>query len=241
MSAIPAKLREALRPITLVGGHYGVGKTNFSLNLACDLASEGFDVRLIDIDIVNPYFRASEERVLLEEHGIELVAPVFSERGTSLDVPSLTGRIQPALEAAGEGSYTIVDVGGDDAGAVALGRFAPYIAQQDYAFLLVANAYRNLVQDPDDALANLREIEAASRLHATAIVSNAHLKSDTTWDTIEFGYRYAIEVAARAGLPLAGVTVPERIAGARKDTDGEIIDNDLLYSVSMYVMTPWER
>lgn len=241
MGAIPEKLREALRPITLVGGHYGVGKTNFALNLAIDLADEGCEVRLVDLDIVNPYFRASEERALLEEHGIDLVAPVFSEKGTGLDVPSLTGRIVPALEQAGEGSYTIVDVGGDDAGAVALGRFSRLIRELGYSFLLIANAYRNLVQDPHDALENMREIEMASHLDVTAIVGNSHLKADTDWTTVAYGYCYAGVVAELAGMPLAGITAPESLGCAPEATDAENIPADLLYSVSMYVMTPWER
>ena len=241
MGRIPTCLEAALKPITLVGGHYGVGKTNFALNLAIDLADEGNGVRLVDLDIVNPYFRASEERALLEEHGIDLVAPVFSEKGTGLDVPSLTGRIVPALELAGEGSFTIVDVGGDDVGAVALGRFSSLIKQLGYSFLLVANAYRNLVQDPRDALENLREIETASHLNISAIVGNSHLKADTDWHVIEQGYRYAVEVAELAGVPLAGITAPAALGCAEDATDAQIIPAELLYSVSMYVMTPWER
>ena len=241
MGCIPTILKDAMRPVTLVGGHYGVGKTNFSLNLAIDLAAEGYTVRLVDLDIVNPYFRASEEREILEEHGIELVAPVFSEKGTGLDVPSLTGRIIPALEQAGEGAYTIVDVGGDDVGAVALGRFSRKIKDLGYSFFLVANAYRNLVQEPEDALENLREIEAASHLEITALVGNSHLKADTEWQTIERGYRYACEVANLAGLPLVGITVPASLGCAPDATDSQNIPDGLLYSVSMYVKTPWER
>lgn len=241
MGCIPKALANALKPVTIVAGHYGVGKTNFSLNLAIDLADAGNEVRLVDLDIVNPYFRASEEREVLEKHGIDLVAPVFSERGTSLDVPSITGRVQPALDIAHEGSYTIVDVGGDDAGAFALGRFARIVKTQPYAFLLVANAYRNLVRDPDDAVENLREIELASSLQATAVVSNAHLKDSTTWETIREGYAYANDVSAKANLPLVGVTVPESLVCAFNATDSEIIPAEMLYSVTMYVMTPWER
>ena len=96
--AIPKTLMNALRPVTLVVGHYGVGKTNFSVNLAIDLADAGANVTLIDLDVVNPYFRATEQRKVLVEHGIGLVAPVFSEVGTSLDVPSLTGRITPSIQ-----------------------------------------------------------------------------------------------------------------------------------------------
>ena len=241
MGRIPPCLKEAMKPITLVGGHYGVGKTNFSINLAVDLASEGYMVRLVDLDIVNPYFRASEERIMLEEHGIELVAPVFSEKGTGLDVPSLTGRIIPALEQADENAFAIVDVGGDDVGAVALGRFSRKIEELGYSFLLVANAYRNLVQDPQDALDNLREIEMASHLRITSIVGNSHLKADTEWQTIDHGYHYACKVATLANIPLVGITAPEALGCAPDATASQNIPDELLYYVSMYVKTPWER
>ena len=51
--------------LTIVTGHYGTGKTEFSVNLALALAKEGRPVALADLDIVNPYFRSRERRSLL--------------------------------------------------------------------------------------------------------------------------------------------------------------------------------
>lgn len=229
--AIPSTLKDALRPVTVVVGHYGAGKTSFSVNLAIDLAAEGSQVTLIDLDIVNPYFRATEQRKVLEEHGIGLVAPVFSEVGTSLDVPSLTGRITPSIQGAGEGSYVIIDAGGDDAGSTALGRYAREITARGYAMLYVANRYRNLVQDPQDALENLREIEFASRLKATAIVNNSHLKDATTEETVLQGIEYAEELSGLFGLPLVCTTVPGAL---------NMPGNISAYPIEPYVRTPWE-
>lgn len=229
---IPNGLLEALKPVTLVVGHYGVGKTNFSVNLAIDLVGQGYEVTLIDLDIVNPYFRASEQRKLLEEHGIDLVAPVFAESGSSLDVPSLTGRIAPAIETAGGNRRVIIDVGGDDAGSVAVGRYARFIEAGDYAMICVLNRYRNLVQAPEDAVENLREIEVASRLKATALVSNAHLKAETTREVVENGVVYAREVADACDLPLVAACVPPCLTKISYDVD--------LYSLKMYVRSPWE-
>ena len=229
---IPNGLLEALKPVTLVVGHYGVGKTNFSVNLAIDLVGQGYEVTLIDLDIVNPYFRASEQRKLLEEHGIDLVAPVFAESGSSLDVPSLTGRIAPAIETAGGNRRVIIDVGGDDAGSVAVGRYARFIEAGDYAMICVLNRYRDLVQAPEDAVENLREIEVASRLKATALVSNAHLKAETTREVVENGVVYAREVADACDLPLVAACVPPCLTKISYDVD--------LYSLKMYVRSPWE-
>ena len=232
MGAVPQTLSVALRPVTLVVGHYGTGKTNFAVNLAIDLVAVGKQVAVIDLDIVNPYFRASEQRRLLEEHGVELVAPVFAEVGTSLDVPSLTGKVAPAIEAADFEHVAIVDVGGDDAGSVALGRYARVIRQRDYAMLAVANRYRNLVQDPVDALQNLREIEAACGLRATAVVDNSHLKASTDAEVVRQGIEHAVRFAALAALPLVAVTVPP-------DIDCPV-DPSLVFPIEVYVKTPWE-
>lgn len=231
MGKIPAALQHALKPITVIVGHYGVGKTNFTVNLALDLEESGKDVTVIDLDIVNPYFRASEQRVLFEEHGIELIAPVFAESGSSLDVPSLTGKIIPALTSASDNHIVLLDVGGDDAGATALGRYARQIAETDYAMLYVLNRFRNLVHEPEEAVENMREVEGAAKLSVTALVNNSHLKSFTTGETIEEGAAYAGKVAEEVRLPLVCTTaLPEACYTA--------IEN--LYSVRAYVRTPWE-
>lgn len=228
--ALPGCLQQALRPITVVVGHYGAGKTNFCMNLAVDAADMGKSVTVIDLDIVNPYFRASEQRDLLEEHGIRLIAPVYAQRGTNLDVPSLTGQIEPAIQGAGDDDLIIVDAGGDDAGATALGRYARDILQKDHAVLYVANRFRNMVQDYDDALVNVREIEAASHLSVTAMVNNSHLKAATTAQTVEQGMEYAHELATRACVPLACTTVPNNL---------EVNDLDKVYPVASYIKDPW--
>lgn len=228
---MPQSLLDALRPVTVVVGHYGTGKTNFCMNLALDAAAAGRTVTVIDLDVVNPYFRASEQRVLLEEHGVRLVAPVFSEAGTSLDVPSLTGQIGPAIQGATENDLVIIDAGGDDVGATALGRYAKAVNLQPHAVLYVANAFRNLVSDTDDALENLREIEFASHLQVTALVNNSHLKSATTQQTVEQGIEYAQELAAKTALPLVCTTVPSGVDSSEAED---------AYTVQAYVHNPWE-
>lgn len=229
-------LSGALAPLTIITGHYGVGKTNFALNLALDLAQSGREVCVVDLDIVNPYFRSSEYRTLLDSHGIRLVAPVMAN--SSLDTPSLSAAVDGVVEWAdgGEGRIAIFDVGGDDAGATALGRYSERIAERAYALLYVVNAYRNLTRDPDDALEILGEIEAKSGLRATAIVNNSHLRTETTSATIESAWAFGVEVAERAGVPLAAQTAPIRDVGGADVA----IPPEKTYPVRMIVKTPWE-
>ena len=168
-----------LKAVTVITGHYGVGKTNLAINLALDARYAGLEVRVADLDVVNPYFRSSDYRDLLEDAGVQVIAPRYA--GTTLDAPAISGQVSAALDwARGErGRLLLVDAGGDDAGATALGRFASGIAEGDYDLLYVVNRSRNLTHDPAEALCVLREIEAASRLHATAVANNTHLADFT--------------------------------------------------------------
>lgn len=240
MSRVPDTLREALAPITIISGHYGSGKTNFSINLALDLQASGIDVTLIDLDIVNPYFRASEHRIMLEAAGVKLVAPVFSEAGTSLDVPSLTGAIIPALEGATEQAMVIVDLGGDDVGAGSLGRFSPVIGERDYAMLYVLNRHRNLMVDTKDAIENMHEIEVATHLKVTALVDNAHLKELTDMEAVADEEHYAEGMSRLAIAPLVAKTVPEMLAEVAEHQFVNSEFASMVYPIRIYVKNPWE-
>jgi len=241
-----------LPPITVVVGHYGVGKTNLSLNLALDSAKDGAQVALIDLDVVNPYFRSSDYNALLEEAGIEVVAPVFAR--SALDVPSLSGRIEPVIEAADEGHKVILDVGGDEVGATTLGRFAEKIRAKPYMMVYVVNAYRNLTQDLSYAQGLLHDIEAKSGLRATGIVNNSHLKEETDEATIAHSLAFADHVSAATGLPIVATTVPASLQAVITSEDGrpEAFDPESStlfpnggpqgpYLVQVYVHTPWEQ
>lgn len=237
---VPQALQSALAPITIVAGHYGAGKTNFSVNLAIDAATAGRRVTLVDLDVVNPYFRATEQRGLLEEHGVSLIAPVFSEAGTSLDVPSLTGAIEPAFQDAEDDALVIVDLGGDEVGATALGRFSKTIAMRDYAMLYLLNRHRNLMQDANCAVENLREIEAATHLAATALVDNAHMKQLTDAACLVDLNGYAKSVCAATGLPLVAKTVPVGLCEPDINIFNDSIDSTLVYPIHLYIKNPWE-
>ncbi len=191
--------------ITIICGHYGCGKTNLTLNLALERAEAGKKITVVDLDIVNPYFRSSEYRDLLEEKGVRLIAPVFA--GTTLDTPTLPPEIFSIFdEGAGE---VLIDAGGDDAGVTALGGLHEQLLQCGYDMLYVINRYRVLSQLPEEAAALLREIEQASRLKATGIVNNSHLGVETEWPDVGEALRFARKTAELTGLPLLYSTVPD--------------------------------
>ena len=251
MQALPKKLADALAPVNIICGHYGVGKTNFSVNLAIDLAQSGFQVTLCDLDIVNPYFRATEQRDVLQNAGVNLVAPVFAERGSSLDAPSLRGTIATAVERAYADSagktYVIIDAGGDDVGATALGRFARDIAKGRYSMLYVLNYMRNLTQEPEEAVRIMREIEFASHLNVTGLVDNTHLKQETTFEVLESSVAFVEDVSNLTNLPLVCKIAPCKSDNGSLNVFGDTIPirfanefKDLLYAVDVVVKNPWE-
>ncbi|MEG0071227.1 MAG: ParA family protein [Raoultibacter sp.] len=239
-----------LAPITVVVGHYGVGKTNFSLNLAIDAAALGQQVTLIDLDVVNPYFRSSEYASVLKDAGVTLISPVFA--GSTLDSPSLSGTIDtvltdvidraPAGACACEAAHSaclIIDAGGDDVGATALGRFAGKITPHPYTMLYVINAYRNLTHEPEEAAALLAEIEIKSHLKATGIVNNSHLQDDTTDAVITDAQPFAQATADLLSLPLVCTTVPNTLVGQKNRVFSYGGVSQKAYPVKVYVRAPW--
>ena len=226
--------------ILIVCGHYGVGKTNFSLNLARDRAQLGRKVTIVDLDIVNPYFRSSDYLAEMDSFGVNVVAPVLAN--TSLDTPSLSASVQAVLEQAAcdEETFVIVDVGGDDVGATALGRFRPAIEAAGYDFVYVVNAYRNMTSTPEEAYEILQEIEARCLLKATALVANSHLKQLTTAQTVLNALPFARACATLCQLPLWLVCVPNNLLNEHEADSIERECGENVYPVSTIVKTPWE-
>ena len=107
---MPEKLAQCI----IVCGHYGAGKTNLTVNLALLAAGAGERVTVVDMDIVNPYFRTADFTGLFREAGVRLLAPVYAN--TNLDLPVLPPSVGAAVSS-GRGRV-LLDVGGDDDGAV---------------------------------------------------------------------------------------------------------------------------
>ena len=198
-----------MKKITIVTGHYGTGKTNYSVNLALEAARTGEPVTIVDLDIVNPYFRTADFGSLFAEHGVTMITPDYAN--SNVDIPVLNFDLE---RIASDPGYLIVDVGGDDAGATALGRYAEAFAQygEQLDMLYVINCYRYLTSTPQEALEMLYEIEQASHMKHTGIVNNSNLGSETTAAHIESSLPFARELARQAGLPLLYTTYDDRLS-----------------------------
>ena len=197
--------------LTLFAGHYGSGKTNIAVNYAMALAAEGKKVCIADLDIVNPYFRTADSTRQLQEAGVEVIVSRFAN--TNVDLPALPPESYRLVQ--DKSIYGIMDIGGDDRGAYALGRFVPSIlAEGNYRMIFVANSYRPLTRTPEEALEVMREIEVACGLRFTDIVNNANLGTETTPDTVLDAVPYMEELSRLSGLPIFAHTAQANVAKA---------------------------
>ena len=194
--------------ITLLCGHYGSGKTNVALNMAYDLKTQKDKVAIADLDIVNPYFRTKDSAEELKEKDITLISSEYA--GTNVDIPAMPQQMYMLTD--DKNLSAVIDVGGDDRGALALGRIAPAIIEEnDYEMLFVINCYRPLTKDAKSTLEVMDEIETACKIKFTAIVNNSNLGNETTVDDVLASSDYANEVSALTGLPIKCTTVSEKI------------------------------
>ena len=205
MKTIVGKLNKNI----IVCGHYGSGKTNVSVGLATAVSELGGHGALIDLDIVNPYFRAADATELMDKAGIDLIVPQFAN--TNVDIPSLGGEVSSvfAKQVSDPSYHAVFDIGGDN-GAFALGRYRNQFNASGYSMVYVINMYRPLTEDADSAAEDMYEIEGYSKLSACGVINNSNLGCETTLETVEASLDYAEKTAELLGLPLLCTTVHSR-------------------------------
>ena len=200
--------------VLLLCGHYGSGKTNIAVNLAQAIKREHPTVTLADLDIVNPYFRSKDSAAELDEAGIRLICSNYAN--SNVDIPALPPDLYALTD--DRSMRAIIDVGGDDRGALVLGRLAPSILEEnDYEMLMVINCYRPLTRDAASTVEVMREIECAGGIRFTALVNNSNLGVETTAEDVLASMRYADEVAAMSGLPVVMTTADEKLQNELQD------------------------
>lgn len=216
--------------IRIIIGHYGSGKTEFSLNYALKLNELGKKVAIADLDVVNLYFRSREKASLLEEKGIKIIGA--SIKGNALDLPAISGEVLTPLQ---DKSYdTILDVGGDPAGARALGRYHEYFVEGQYDMFFVLNLNRPETGTVQKALEFIRQIEDTSRAKVTGIINNTHLLKSTTIEDVLKGYELSLELSELTSIPLKYNVVLEELA--------PLLPNNLigeLFPIKLYMREEW--
>ncbi len=218
--------------ITVFAGHYGSGKTNIAVNFALAIAKNGEKTAIADLDIVNPYFRTKDSAKVLEKNGVRLISSEYAN--TNVDTPALPAEAYSVLW--DKSVAAVLDVGGDDRGALALGRYVSAILEEnDYEMLFVINKYRPLTADPISALEVMREIEAAGKIRFTGIVNNSNLGEETTVQTVLNSIDYADEVSRLAAIPVKMTTVKSDIYEEIKPE----ISN--AFPLELYVRQSWLR
>lgn len=233
--------------ITIFAGHYGSGKTNVAINYALYLQKQFHSplstidspprtihyplstihsVAIADLDIVNPYFRTVDAENILSENGIRLIVSEFAE--SNVDLPSLPAEAYSVID--DKTLLAVLDVGGDDRGALALGRYSPGIlSENDYRMLLVVNTYRPLSRTAEDIIGIKNEIEQAAGIPFDGIVNNSNIGEETSAEDVLESLPVIGEVSAKTGLPVVFTSVLSRLAPEL----GDKIDN--LFPVDIYV------
>ena len=204
--------------VTLFCGHYGSGKTNIAVNYALYLRRLGRAVSIGDLDIVNPYFRTRDSEDELTRAGVRVISLPFAN--SSVDLPSLPPEANRLVQNRSEDA--VLDIGGDDRGALALGRYRPYILEEDcFDMLLVVNFMRPLTRTAKDAAEVLLEIQEAARIPFTGIVNNTNLAGETTPEIVLSGQQEASQLSRLTGLPLYMTAVHDSLYDTLK---GEVPD-----------------
>ena len=194
--------------VTLFAGHYGSGKTNIAVNYAVKIKEAGLDVCVADLDIVNPYYRAKDSEDELEKRGIHLISSVYAN--SNVDLPAIPQQMYSIID--NKETYAVMDIGGDDRGALALGRYAPSITEENnYEMFFVINKYRPLTPDAESTVEVMREVETAGGIRFTAIVNNSNLGEETTAEDVLSSVSYAKEISEMTGLPVKMTAVKNEL------------------------------
>ena len=220
----------------IVTGHYGSGKTEFSVSLAMLLANNHPEttnnIALIDLDVINPYFRSREQREMLNNAGIDIYGSAFETESTA-EVPALSAKIRAPLE--DNACRVLIDTGGNDAGAVVLNQFSKYFSGDDTMVLAIVNANRPDTSELDGALEHIAAIEHITGLNVSFIVNNTHMLRETTTAEIIRGYNLCKRICEKTGKQFLCSCYPKGIVNPEELT--ELQSN--LMPLGLYMRPTW--
>jgi hypothetical protein len=193
---------EQIKGIVIIVGNFGSGKTEVSINLAVNQKRAGVDVKIADLDLVNPYFRTREARIPLSKLGIEVVVP--EEKYLQADLPILSPAVAGLIRHPSD--LTLIDAGGNDVGATVLAALADSFRNKRVHMLQVVNPFRPFTDTIESCLKMRGEIEKTSKMTITGIIGNANLIDETSVDDIYNGYDFVKALSGESRLPLEFIT-----------------------------------
>jgi hypothetical protein len=220
--------------ITIYFGHYGSGKTELSLSKAFFMAEKGNNVTLVDLDIVNPYFRSGEQKKALEEKGIKVIMPNFE--GTNVAVPSLPAEINTVF--IDKERQVIFDVGGSPSGATAIGRYSSKIKEDEFETCLVVNILRPFTTTAKEIAEIARDISLKSRLPIHTLINNTNVAYETTPEMVEEGQKIVTEAARLLGVEVSKIYVLNEVI---QQLSPKFVDeyNDILEPIKLRMRPSW--
>ncbi|TYQ15456.1 UNVERIFIED_CONTAM: CobQ/CobB/MinD/ParA family nucleotide binding protein [Acetivibrio alkalicellulosi] len=217
--------------ISIFTGHFGSGKTEISINFALNLSRSGFKTAIVDFDIINPYFRATDAKKILSDNSVYLISPIYAN--TNVDVPALSPETNALIE---KKEYNAVfDVGGDDLGAKALARYNEELLREGYEMYFVINTKRPMTDSIPKIRGMIREIENVSGLKVTRLVNNTNLLVNTTIDDVMNGHMLIKEVSDKEKIPIEFVSgFCKYISGIEKLVECEVL------CLEKNIKLPWD-
>ena len=216
----------------IFAGHYGSGKTNVAANYALMLKEKGFDTAIADLDIVNPYFRTKDAQSIFSKNNIKLISSEYA--GSNVDLPALPAEAYALFD--NKDIKAVIDLGGDDRGALAMGRYSDLVKNENnYEMLFVLNMYRPLTRTVEDAISVMREIEEASKIKFTGIVNNSNIGDETTKEHIISSRKFAEEISEITKIPLTMTTVKKELF----EELNKKIEN--LVPIKLYIKQSWSK
>lgn len=218
--------------ISIFVGHFGSGKTEVAMNYSLSLAKQGIKTVLVDLDIINPFFRSTEMKDELEKQGVEVISPTFA--ASNMDLPALPSNIYSVFER--KDAHIVFDVGGDEDGATVLGRYNPQFNKSDYTMHFVINIFRPFSNNSDDIIKLVNNIENHSRLKVTDLINNTNLSYETKAEHVVQGQKIIKEVSDNLKLPIKYVTAQEHILN---ELPKEY--QDIGFKINRFMKPMWEQ
>jgi len=216
--------------ISIFIGCFGSGKTEISINYSLKLKETNEKVVIVDLDIINPYFRTNDARRYLEKSGIRVIAPLYAN--TNVDVPALTGEINMIFD--NKDYKAVIDVGGDDLGAKVLARYKRDIDKAGYNLYFVINTRRPMTSFIDELYEEYMEISRSSKLEVTGLINNTNILGETNLDILLEGQEIISKFAERVNKKILYTTILDGI-----DFDIKMLNSEIL-TLDKFIRLPWE-